>query len=175
MKTLNAQLTTTGKKAVSGRPKKAHLARKDKRKRLFKVYIDHTRMDLILSNAGRALGRPWLTLAIDENSHRVLAYYLTFDSPSYRSCLAVLREILRLYGRLPDWVVIDNSREFSSDCINQLAARNKIVIERRPLSMCRSASVIERMFAGINTAILKMLTNGSIDLFPETRRIRSAA
>jgi transposase InsO family protein len=51
-------------------------------------HIDHTELDveLVCSRTGRGLGRPWLTVLIDAYSRRVLAAYLTFDPPSYRSC-----------------------------------------------------------------------------------------
>jgi hypothetical protein len=34
---------------------------------------------------------PWATVLIDAMSRRILAVYLTFDEPSYRSCMMVLR------------------------------------------------------------------------------------
>ena len=56
-------------------------------------HIDHTQLDieLVCSRTGRTLGRPWATLLIDATSRRILAIYLTFDEPSYRSCMMVLR------------------------------------------------------------------------------------
>ncbi|MEM7592655.1 MAG: Tn7 transposase TnsA N-terminal domain-containing protein [Cyanobacteria bacterium P01_A01_bin.83] len=55
-------------------------------------HIDHTEADieLVSSETGRNLGRPWLTILTDAYSRRLLAIYLTFDPPSYRSCLMVL-------------------------------------------------------------------------------------
>ena len=51
------------------------------------VHIDHTELDVetVCSRNGRVLGRPCLTLLMDAYSRRILALYLTFDSPSYRS------------------------------------------------------------------------------------------
>lgn len=47
-------------------------------------HIDHTQLDveLVCSRTGRPLGRPWVTFLIDAYSRRLLAVYLTFDSPS---------------------------------------------------------------------------------------------
>ena len=58
-------------------------------------HIDHTELDLELvsSDTGRPLGRPWLTLLVDAFSRRTLAFYLTFDPPSYRSCMMVLQGV----------------------------------------------------------------------------------
>ena len=47
------------------------------------------------------LGRPWLTLLIDAFSRRLLAIVLSFDPPSYRACMLVLRECARRHHRLP--------------------------------------------------------------------------
>ena len=51
-------------------------------------HIDHTKLDLELrcSHTGQVLGRPWATFLVDAYSRRILAAYLTFDPPSYRSC-----------------------------------------------------------------------------------------
>ena len=70
-------------------------------------HIDHTELDVevVCSRTGRVLGRPWLTLLIDAYSRRVPAIYLTFDPPSYRSCMMVLRECVRRHQRLPQIVV----------------------------------------------------------------------
>ena len=56
-------------------------------------HIDRTELDieLVCSKTGRNLGRPWATFFSDAYSRKILAVYLTFDPPSYRSCLMVLR------------------------------------------------------------------------------------
>ena len=53
------------------------------------VHIDHTELDLELVSArtGRSLGSPWATFMTDAFSRRLLVVYLTFDPPSYRSCM----------------------------------------------------------------------------------------
>ncbi len=70
-------------------------------------HIDHTELDieLICSQTGCNLGRPWATFLVDAFSRRLLAVSLSFDSPSYRFCMMILRECVRRHGRLPqDWV-----------------------------------------------------------------------
>ena len=49
--------------------------------------MDHTQADVwvVCSQTGRLLGRPWLSFLMDAFSRRMLALYLTFDPPSYRS------------------------------------------------------------------------------------------
>jgi putative transposase len=65
------------------------------------VHIDHTQLDLELRSAttGRLLGRPWLTLMVDAYSRRILAIYLTFDPPSYRSCMMAIRICVQRFAR----------------------------------------------------------------------------
>jgi len=59
-------------------------------------HMDHTELDVeCVTASGQALGRPWLTLLTDSFSRRTLAFYLTFDPPSYRSCMMVLRICVR--------------------------------------------------------------------------------
>ncbi|MDA8188229.1 MAG: hypothetical protein M0T85_08820 [Dehalococcoidales bacterium] len=72
-------------------------------------HIDHTQLDveLVCSRTGRNLGRPWATFLTDAFSRRFLAVYLTFDPPSYRSCMMILRECVRRHQRLPQIVVVD--------------------------------------------------------------------
>ena len=55
------------------------------------AHIDHTELDLILcdSKTGQPIGKCWLTLMILSATRRIVAYYLTFDPPSYRSCMMV--------------------------------------------------------------------------------------
>jgi len=67
------------------------------------AHIDHTELDVevVCSHTGRSLGRPWMTVLIDAFSRRCLALYLTFDAPSYRSCMMILRDCVRRHSRLP--------------------------------------------------------------------------
>ena len=57
------------------------------------VHIDHTELDIEVrcSFNGQLLGKPWATFMMDAYSRRLLAVYLTFDPPSYRSVMMVLR------------------------------------------------------------------------------------
>src|SRR6266700_5840439 len=65
------------------------------------AHLDHTELDLMLcdSRTGQSLGKCWLTLLILAHPRRIAAYYLTFDPPSYRSCMMTLRLCVKRYGR----------------------------------------------------------------------------
>lgn len=57
------------------------------------AHLDHTELDLLLvsSVTGKPLEKPWLTLLTDASSRRILACYVSYDPPSYRSTMMILR------------------------------------------------------------------------------------
>ena len=65
------------------------------------VHIDHTELDIEVcsSSTGELLGKPWVTFMMDAYSRRLLAVYLTFDPPSYRSVMMVLRICVQRFER----------------------------------------------------------------------------
>lgn len=81
-----------------------------------RVHIDHTELDLELCDSvtGAPLGRPWLTLAVDAYSRRILAFVLLFSEPSSRTLLLIARELVRRHGRLPQVGIMDHGKEFES-------------------------------------------------------------
>ncbi len=122
-------------------------------------HIDHTELDieLVCSLTGSPLDRPWLTILTDAFSRRVLAFYLTFDAPSHRSCMMVLRECVYRHGRLPQIVVVDGGREFGSTYFETLLARYRCTKKTRPPAKARFGSVVERMFGTANTQFIHNL------------------
>lgn len=120
------------------------------------AHIDHTQLDIELCSqaTGRNLGRPWLTLLIDAYSRRILAVYLTFDAPSYRSCMMVLRICVQRWGRFPQAVVVDGGKEFHSIYFDTLLARYHCTKKTRPGAQPRFGSVIERLFGTTNTELI---------------------
>ncbi len=64
-----------------------------------------------------------MTILTDAFSRRGLSLYLTFDAPSYRSCMMILRDCVRRHGRLPQILVIDGGPEFQSTYFETLLAR----------------------------------------------------
>ncbi|MBU2611408.1 MAG: DDE-type integrase/transposase/recombinase [Chloroflexi bacterium] len=133
-------------------------------------HIDHTLLDieLVCSHTGRNLGRPWGTFLSDAFSRRLLAVTLTFDPPSYRACMMVLRECVQRHGRLPQIVVVDGGREFESIYFETLLARYECSKKTRPGAKPRFGSVCERLFGTTNTRfIYNLLGNTQI-----TRNVR---
>jgi transposase InsO family protein len=133
-------------------------------------HIDHTLLDieLVCSHTGRNLGRPWGTFLSDAFSRRLLAVTLTFDPPSYRACMMVLRECVQRHGRLPQIIVVDGGREFESIYFETLLARYECSKKTRPAAKPRFGSVCERLFGTTNTRfIYNLLGNTQI-----TRNVR---
>ena len=67
-----------------------------------------------MRETGQLLGPSWLTLLIDAYSRRVLGRTVTFDPPSYRSVMMVIRECVRRHARLPEVLVVDGGKEFAA-------------------------------------------------------------
>ncbi len=117
------------------------------------VHIDHTELDVILvsSVTGKPLGKPWVTFLVDAYSRRLLSVYLTFDPPSYRSCMMALRICVKRFGRLPHMLVVDGGKDFQSEYFNALVSRYSCLKKTRPGAKPRFGSVIERLFGTSNT------------------------
>jgi len=133
-------------------------------------HIDHTQLDieLVCSQTGRNLGRPWGTFLSDAFSRRLLAVTLTFDPPSYCACMMVLRECVQHHSRLPQIIVVDGGREFESVYFETLLARYECSKKTRPGAKPRFGSVCERLFGTTNTRfIYNLLGNTQI-----TRNVR---
>lgn len=121
-------------------------------------HIDHTELDLeIITPDGINLGRPWMTLLIDAFSRRILSVYITFDPPSYRSCMMVIRLCVNKYNRLPDNIIVDGGKEFHSVYFETLMAILKVTLKRRPPGKSHFGSVCERFFGTNNTQFIYTL------------------
>jgi putative transposase len=135
-------------------------------------HIDHTELDVEIrcSVTGRSLGRPWLTLLVDAFSRRTLAKCLTFDAPTYRSCMLVLRDCVKRHGRLPQILVLDGGREFESTYFETLLARYEVIKKTRPPAKARFGSVCERLFGTTNTQFIHNL-RGNTQITRNVRQV----
>lgn len=129
-------------------------------------HIDHTELDveLVDSRSGANLGRPWLTILLDAYTRMVLAFFLTFDPPSYRSCMAVIRNAVRRHGRIPKTVVVDQGSDFESLYFEALLARLETHKKSRPAAKGRFGSIIERFFGINNQTFIHNLRGNSQSL-----------
>jgi len=135
---------------------------------LARACMDHTRMDVFVvdENSGLPLGRPWLTVVIDEHSRYVLGYYLSFEEPSGVSMVRALRHALAPKDPSPDvknewdaWGVMDtlacdNGLEFHGRMLEMGAGRYGITIQFCPRRKPWFKGKIERHFGTVSTGLL---------------------
>ncbi|MBW4418955.1 MAG: DDE-type integrase/transposase/recombinase [Myxacorys californica WJT36-NPBG1] len=136
------------------------------------IHIDHTEIDVELAisltsltqcnfNSGNSglpnLGRPWATFMVDAYSRRLLAVYLSYEEPSYRSCMSVLRICVQRFKRFPQSIVVDNGPEFHSNYFEQLLAYFACTKKHRPPADARYGFVVERLFGTANTQFVHEL------------------
>lgn len=122
-------------------------------------HIDHTELDiqLICSQTGENLGKPWVTFLVDAYSRRILSFYLTFDPPSYRSNMMVLRNCVSRYSGLPNMIVVDGGKDFQSVYFDTLIARYNKGKKIRPGAKPRFGTVCERLFGTTNDVFIHNL------------------
>lgn len=135
-------------------------------------HIDHTQLDeeLVCSVTGANLGRPWLTILIDAFSRKILGLYLTFDPPSYRSCMMALRDCVSRYGRLLQILVTDGGKEFGSVYLETLLAWFGCTKKTRPPAEGRFGSLGERIFGTIHSQLIYNL-RGNTQIMREVRQV----
>jgi len=136
------------------------------------AHLDHTELDieLVCSRTDKNLGRPYLSLLIDAFSRKVLAFYISFDSPSYRSCLMVFRDCVRRFNRLPQQIVVDNGKEFHSVYFETLLAMYEREPRWRPPAKARYGSVLERLFGTANSSFIHNL-QGNTKIMKNVREV----
>lgn len=118
-------------------------------------------MELIDEETSENLGRAWLSLMFDAFSRRVLAFYLTFDPPSTRSVMMLLRDWVRRFNRLPSNLVIDGGKEFGSKSFEIFTAIHEIIVHKRPPAQARFGSVIESYFGTTNKQLFHLLAGNT--------------
>jgi putative transposase len=121
-------------------------------------HIDHTPLAMRLrSKDGKAIRQSaWLSLLLDAYSRKVLAFYVTFDPPSYRSNMMLIRDCVKRHGRVPQFIIVDKGKDFRSIYFDRLlAALERHKLDRRT-SQPRDGSLIEVLF---NTSQNDLINN----------------
>jgi hypothetical protein len=85
----------------------------------------------------------------------VRSLYLTFDPPSYRACMMILRECVRRHGRLPQIIVIDGAPSSKAPILKP--SWRYECIKKAGLQRRRFGSVCERLFGTTNTQFIHNL------------------
>lgn len=136
------------------------------------AHIDHTEIDLemVHSKTGKKLGKAWITILMDAFTRRVLAFFITFDEPSYRSDMMVIRECVRRFNRLPQIIITDNGRDFRSIYFESLFAFYRVTLKRRPPHKARFGSVGERLFGTVMHQLIHNL-HGNTKIMKNFRQV----
>lgn len=123
------------------------------------AHLDHTELDILLvsSITGKPLAKPYTTFLTDAYSRRLLAAYISYEPPSYRSVMMAFRLCVQRYGRLPQELVVDRGSEFGSVYFEALLAQCFIKKVERPPQQPHFGSVIERLFGTTTTEFLNQL------------------
>jgi putative transposase len=90
--------------------------------------------------------QPWLTVLRDCYSKSVLAFWLTLKPPSRRNCALIIRQCVKIHGRLPETIIVDRGAEFSSTYFSGLLAHCRVNLMLRPAGHPRYGSESERFF-----------------------------
>lgn len=142
---------------------------------LEKVEIDHTPLDLILldDELNIPLGRPYLTLLIDQFSRSIIGFHLGFKDPSFSSVSKALLNAIRakedITKRFPNikkqWycqgkmecLVVDNGAEFWSRSLEQSCLELGIHIQYNPVRKPWLKPLVERIFQTINSKLIEAI------------------
>ena len=127
------------------------------------VHMDHTELDieLVSLRTGKPIGRPWLSLAVDAHTRRLLGLYLSFDPPSYRANMMLLRDMVRRYRRLPQFIIVDNGADFRSGDFQRFCERLRIHLRYRPAGRPRHGAVLERLFGRLHSEYVHNLAGNT--------------
>lgn len=136
--------------------------------------IDHYLADIFLvyhSSDGKVyVERPWITAMIDLRTSYVLAVTMSFLAPSKRAVSKVIRECVRLHGRLPNEIIVDRGSEFQSTFMASLMSHYSVAYTLRPSSHPRFGSQVERLFGEFKSMWLSQRP-GNLASFSEARSV----
>lgn len=137
---------------------------------LERCHIDHTLMDVeLVSDDGIELGKPWLTIIVDEYTSFILSYYLSFDNPSAISLMCAIRLMVVNHGVFPESVVVDGGKEFESIYFQKLMVKFVCSVVSRQ-GKPRGGKAVERLFGSIDTMVTHNLT-GNTTLTKNVRKL----
>lgn len=138
---------------------------------LARVAMDHCRLDLFVvdEKLRLPLGRPWLTLIIDDCTRYILGYTIGFEEPSSVSMTRALQNAIApkepsrdakatwdAWGVM-DVLVVDNGCEFHSQALEMAMGQYGITIEFCPRKQPWYKGKVERFFGTVNTGLLSEL------------------
>lgn len=115
--------------------------------------------------------QPWLTVLRDCYTKSVLAFWITLKPPSRRNCAMIIRQCLRLHGRLPETIIVDHGAEFQSVYFSGLLAHCRVNLMFRPSGHPRFGSEAERFFGQFKDLWLSLRPGNKVSM----KEIRSVS
>lgn len=140
-----------------------------------RVCVDHTKLDLFVvdSKTGMPLGRPWLTLAVDEYSRSIVGFYISFRDPDFIVLIKLIRNIVQEKGSvkddypflenewlcygIPELFIFDNGKEFWCKDLEIVLAELNIQYAFNPVQHPWFKGKVERKFGAINAELLSKM------------------
>ena len=135
---------------------------------LERAAIDHCRLDLFVvdEETGLPLGRPWLTVILDECTRVILGYSLSFDEPSALTVMRALRHAMLpkddmddVNNPWPTWgvirtLVVDNGPEFHGFSLDHAAGQFGTTVQTCPRRKPWYKGKIERYFRTLQSDLI---------------------
>lgn len=133
--------------------------------------VDHSLLDLLVVDdaTGLPMGRPWLTVCIDEHTRCILGMFISFEPPSYFTVARCLRNAfmpkVNLASDFPSiansWyphgvmteVIVDNGPEFHSVSLENACYSVGLEITYAPRKVPWFKGKVERFLGTLNRAI----------------------
>lgn len=137
------------------------------------VQIDHTKLDVIVvdEETRLAIGRPWITLAIDLFSRMVVGFYISLDPPGANNTgLCIAHAVLGketwlakhdISASWPCWgfpatLHLDNAKEFRGEMLQRACDQYDIELVYRPIADPHFGPFVERMMRTLAGEIHKL-------------------
>lgn len=134
------------------------------------IQIDHTLVDIQLVDSVHrvAIGRPWITVAIDVFTRMVVGYYISFNTPgTLGTGICIANAMLSKQSMLsglglefdypcrgkPRVIHLDNAKEFHGKTLDHACMEYGIDLQFRKLKTPRYGGHIERMMGSLATEI----------------------
>lgn len=146
---------------------------------LARVSMDHTRLDVFVIDEKTMLplGRPWLTVVIDECTRYVLGFHISFEGPSNVSMSRALWHAIGVKPKdadvkcewdawgLMELLIVDNGLEFHSRSLELAGGRFGIIIQFCPRRKPWYKGKVERFQGTLSTGLLGDLRGKTFSSF----------
>ncbi len=109
-------------------------------------YLGDIFLVFFTSNGKPYIKKAWISGMIDLATSKILAFTISFKDPSNRSLSKVIRECVRIHGKLPQEILFDRGSNFTSKHTAQLLASLGVINSMRPAALSKTGGEIEGLF-----------------------------